>query len=104
MDSSSTSVALRRACEFFGSQSKLADCLGIRASFVSAWFNGDRPIPMQLAIAIERETAGDVTVEELRPDVDWAVIRRRTPAQGARSDGFRSPTNPVCTDAAKGDA
>lgn len=28
-----------------------------------------------LAIAIERETAGAVTCEELRPDVDWAFIR-----------------------------
>lgn len=29
----------------------------------------------ELAIAIERESNADVTVEELRPDVDWSVIR-----------------------------
>lgn len=28
-----------------------------------------------LAIAIERESAGAVTCEELRPDVDWAYLR-----------------------------
>lgn len=28
-----------------------------------------------LAIAIDRESAGAVTVEELRPDVDWAHLR-----------------------------
>lgn len=28
-----------------------------------------------LAINIERESNGAVTVEELRPDVDWSVIR-----------------------------
>ncbi len=41
---------------------------------------GTRPIPVDLAIAIERETGGQVTVEELRPDVDWAVIRGKPPA------------------------
>jgi DNA-binding transcriptional regulator YdaS (Cro superfamily) len=34
-------------------------------------------VPAELAIAIERETAGAVTVEELRPDIDWQVIRGR---------------------------
>ncbi len=28
-----------------------------------------------LAIAIDRESGGRVTVEELRPDVDWAYLR-----------------------------
>lgn len=28
-----------------------------------------------LCIAIERESAGAVTCEELRPDVDWAYLR-----------------------------
>lgn len=38
----------------------------------------------KLAIAIERETGGKVRCEELRPDVDWAYLRRtynRTPAR-----------------------
>ena len=34
-----------------------------------------KPCSERLAIAIERESAGAVTVEELRPDVPWHVIR-----------------------------
>jgi len=29
-----------------------------------------------LSINIERESAGEVVCEQLRPDVDWAVLRR----------------------------
>jgi DNA-binding transcriptional regulator YdaS (Cro superfamily) len=36
---------------------------------------GCKPCREALAIKIERESAGRVIVEELRPDVDWAVIR-----------------------------
>lgn len=41
---------------------------------------GYRSCAEALAIAIERETKGVVTVEELRPDVDWAVIRGKPAA------------------------
>ena len=34
-----------------------------------------------LAIRIEQATAGEVTVEQLRPDVPWHVIRSAQPAQ-----------------------
>jgi DNA-binding transcriptional regulator YdaS (Cro superfamily) len=36
---------------------------------------GYKPCGEGLAISIERESKGSVTVEELRPDVDWAYIR-----------------------------
>jgi DNA-binding transcriptional regulator YdaS (Cro superfamily) len=55
----------------------------VSAAFVSQLASGARPIPPHIAIAIERETAGAVTVEELRPDMDWAVIRAR-PAAATR--------------------
>lgn len=38
---------------------------------------GYRTCAEGVAIAIERESAGAVTCEELRPDVDWAYLRRR---------------------------
>lgn len=44
---------------------------------------GYRPAAEALAIAIERESLGSVLVEELRPDVDWAVIRGRKPRRAA---------------------
>jgi DNA-binding transcriptional regulator YdaS (Cro superfamily) len=44
---------------------------------------GYKPCAESLAIAIERESAGAVTVEELRPDVDWAVIRGKPAGMAA---------------------
>jgi DNA-binding transcriptional regulator YdaS (Cro superfamily) len=66
-----------------GRQGELARRLGITPGFVSQWISGVRPIPIQQAIAIERETAGVVTVEELRPDIDWSVIRGKPAAKEA---------------------
>lgn len=36
---------------------------------------GYRPCGEGLCIAIERESAGAVRCEDLRPDVDWAYLR-----------------------------
>lgn len=36
---------------------------------------GFRRCGEKLAIAIERETAGQISCEQLRPDVDWAYLR-----------------------------
>lgn len=45
---------------------------------------GYRTCAESLAIAIERESGGQIRVEDLRPDVDWAVIRgSAAPAQAA---------------------
>lgn len=46
---------------------------------------GYRSCGESLAIALERESGGAVRCEELRPDVDWRVLRdtarRRRPAR-----------------------
>lgn len=44
-------------------------------------FDPKRRIGESLAIAIDRESGGAVTVEEMRPDVDWAYIRNSEPTQ-----------------------
>lgn len=36
---------------------------------------GDKTCGEDLAIRIDRESGGKVTVESLRPDVDWAYLR-----------------------------
>lgn len=36
-----------------------------------------KPCSAELAIAIERESRGAVTVEEMRPDLSWHVVRGR---------------------------
>ena len=45
---------------------------------------GYRPCGERLAIAIERESGGKVTCEELRPDVDWAYLRGTAARRGAK--------------------
>lgn len=37
---------------------------------------GNRRASGGLAVSIERETQGMVTCEQLRPDIDWAYLRR----------------------------
>ncbi|MNJ18695.1 hypothetical protein D3C77_130020 [compost metagenome] len=36
-----------------------------------------------LAISIERESAREVTCEEMRPDIDWAYLRSTDPTKAA---------------------
>ena len=48
---------------------------------VSQWCNGVCLIPAERCPEIERVTGGAVRCEELRPDVDWAVLR--TPCEMA---------------------
>ena len=79
----SNAEQIKRACEIVGSRGEFARRLGVSISMVSQWCTGARPLPLDRAIAIERETAGAVTVEELRPDVDWAVIRGKPSREAA---------------------
>lgn len=37
---------------------------------------GNRRANAGLAISLEKETAGAVTCEELRPDIDWGYLRQ----------------------------
>jgi DNA-binding transcriptional regulator YdaS (Cro superfamily) len=50
---------------------------------ISQWRNGIRPIPAERCPAIERATGGVVRCEDLRPDVDWAVLRGTVTAEQA---------------------
>jgi DNA-binding transcriptional regulator YdaS (Cro superfamily) len=68
---------LDRSIDVLGGVSALAALLGIAASGPSMWRARGR-VPAEHCPSIERETraAGNaVTCEELRPDVDWAVLR-----------------------------
>lgn len=55
------------------------DALAVRCDTTAAHLRnvsyGYRLCGESLAINLERESEGEVTCEELRPDVDWAVIR-----------------------------
>ena len=63
------------------SQSDLARELSISPVLISQWRNGIRPVPAERCPAIERATGGVVRCEDLRPDVDWAVLRGTVTAE-----------------------
>ncbi|OVZ64195.1 transcriptional regulator [Pigmentiphaga sp. NML080357] len=58
-----------------GRAASLGRAIGVTPVLVSQWANGRRPIPAERCPAIEKATSGEVTCEELRPDVDWAYLR-----------------------------
>jgi DNA-binding transcriptional regulator YdaS (Cro superfamily) len=56
------------------SQMAFARQLGVTQGAVGFWIH-NKPPTIERAIQIEKATAGHVTCEELRPDVDWAYLR-----------------------------
>lgn len=65
---------IQRAIQICGSQSALAEKLGLVPQVVNNWIRRDS-IPAERCIEIERATNGQVRCEDLRPDVDWAYLR-----------------------------
>jgi DNA-binding transcriptional regulator YdaS (Cro superfamily) len=79
-NTSSTPVgadALRQAITVHGI-SGLAARIGVRYQLIQGWLDGGRKFaaPAEHCPSIERETG--VPCEQLRPDVDWAVLRRKS--------------------------
>jgi len=64
--------ALEEACQKFGGSSKLASALGREKASVSRWKK--ERVPAEFCPEIERLTG--VRCEALRPDVNWAVLRK----------------------------
>ena len=58
-----------------GKASRLASSIRVNSVLISQWASGVRQVPAERCPSIERATNGAVTCEELRPDVDWAVLR-----------------------------
>jgi len=67
--------ALRKAISIVGGQRKLAQICGVSQAAVSKWLNGISKIGEDKAILLEQALNGLVTCEDLRPDVNWSVIR-----------------------------
>ncbi len=61
------------AIKSVGSASALARALNVTPQAVFFWRNGDRSIPADKCLAIERATAGVVTRRDLRPDDYWLI-------------------------------
>ncbi|AXP41825.1 TPA: helix-turn-helix domain-containing protein [Haemophilus influenzae] len=71
---SSMSEYVNKAIEICGSQSALARACGVSQPTVNLWLNGGK-MDVKYIPAIIKATEGKVRAEDLRPDVDWAVIR-----------------------------
>lgn len=63
------------AADAVGSQSALAQLLGVSKGAVSQWKDEGRKVPAEHCPLIERATAGRVRCEDLRPDIAWDVLR-----------------------------
>lgn len=62
-----------KACVAVGGVSRLAGLLSVTPPTVSQWVSGRRQVPAERCPAIEKATG--VTCEELRPDVQWSLLR-----------------------------
>ena len=59
------------------SQVEFARKLGVTPGAVNQWANGLSAVSAERCPAIEQATGGLVRCEELRPDVNWAVLRKQ---------------------------
>lgn len=53
----------------------LAKEIGVRPPVAFRWVHNQSQVPAERCPEIERITKGAVTCEELRPDVNWGVLR-----------------------------
>lgn len=67
--------AIIDAAAAVGGQAQLARLLNVAPATVSQWVTEIRPIPAERCPQIELVTGGAVRCEDLRPDVNWAVLR-----------------------------
>lgn len=71
---------LERAVAIAGSQSALASALSnpsrkVTQAHIWNWLNRNKGIPAEICPSIERVTAGQVTCEQLAPNVEWSILR-----------------------------
>ena len=65
-------------------QADLAKAIGAHAVLVNQWAHKKRRVPAERCPDIERATDGAVRCEDLRPDVDWATVRKSRPTDSAK--------------------
>ncbi len=64
---------LTKAIDYFGSQTLMAEKLGLRSSMaISQWKK--RGVPIKRAIQIEELTKGAITRQQLCPDFPWEPV------------------------------
>lgn len=71
--------AIDKAVAIVGSKSELANRLNITRQAVHNWYLTSK-VPVERCIDIEELTNGAVTCEQLRPDLNWSILRGTTEA------------------------
>ena len=66
---------LLRAISILGTQSALGAAIGVSPQVINNWVRRESEVPAEHCPAIERATNGAVRCEDLRPAVDWSVLR-----------------------------
>jgi DNA-binding transcriptional regulator YdaS (Cro superfamily) len=62
---------------------ELAKLVGRSGATVSEWSTGRKRVPSDVCPDVELATGGEVTCEEMRPDVKWHVLRNAPHAVNA---------------------
>lgn len=67
--------ALDKAIGILGSQSALAEAIGVKQAYIWNWKNrGRKRVPAEHCAAIEDVTGGKVKRSDLRPDINWGRV------------------------------
>ncbi|WP_071058691.1 YdaS family helix-turn-helix protein [Pelistega sp. MC2] len=61
-----------------GIRVELAKQIGVPFILISQWALSKRQVPAERCPDIEKATNGLVRCEDLRPDVDWSILRTST--------------------------
>lgn len=69
--------SLKKAIKIAGGQRSLAKICGVSQPAVNKWLKGKSKIGEDKAMLTELALNGAVTCEELRPDVNWSVLRNK---------------------------
>lgn len=80
-------TGIERAIEFAGTQSKLADLIGVTQQTISHWKKLGIVSDVAKCAEIERVFDGKVRCEELNPNENWAVLRAVLCAPGRSGVG-----------------
>jgi len=74
-----------------GRAAEIARSLGVVPVLLSQWSTGARRVPADHCPSIERATGGAGRCEDLRPDVDWAILRGTVAVDTAESANTEPP-------------
>lgn len=76
MNGSTRNEGMVSAITAMGGLGALAEALEVTTAAVGQWRDGVRQVPAERCVQIESLTHGAVRCEQLRPDVQWSVLRQ----------------------------